>query len=171
MAIATAPVDFEAYDRNSKPTPLDGPALEALKACTELRSASLDALRSLSRQATLRPVGRGATVGAQGTRVDSAILVVRGRIRSVCRAPNGREVSVEVFRTGDLIADFVHRAAGRGRDGLLLQQGAQGVGDGRVFDTGVDEQESRRADTYGEAGDAGGRGLHCSTRRCVRRWP
>jgi CRP-like cAMP-binding protein len=66
----------------------------------------LDALRSLSRQATLRPVGRGATVGAQGTRVDSAILVVRGRIRSVCRAPNGREVSVEVFRTGDLIADF-----------------------------------------------------------------
>ena len=29
MAIATAPVDFEAYDRYSKPTPLDGPALEA----------------------------------------------------------------------------------------------------------------------------------------------
>ena len=106
MAIATAPVDFDAYDRSSKPTPLDGPALEALKACTELRSASLDALRSLSRQATLRPVGRGATVGTQGTRMDAAILVVRGRIRSVCRAPNGREISVEVFRTGDLIADF-----------------------------------------------------------------
>src|SRR5262245_47285855 len=106
MAMATAPVDFEAYDRPSKPTPLDGPALEALKACAELRSASLDALRALARQATLRPIGRGATVGAQGTRLDAAILVVRGRIRSVCRAPNGREVSVEVFRTGDLIADF-----------------------------------------------------------------
>jgi CRP-like cAMP-binding protein len=106
MAIATAPVDFEAYDRPSKPTPLDGPALEALKACAELRGVSLDALRSLARQATLRPVGRGATVGAQGTRLDAAILVVRGRIRSVCRAPNGREISVEVFRTGDLVADF-----------------------------------------------------------------
>ena len=106
MAIATAPVDFEAYDR-TKTTPLDGPALEALKACGELRSASLDSLRSLARQGTLRPVGRGATVAAQGTRLDSAILVVRGRIRSVCRASNGREISVEVFRTGDLVADFV----------------------------------------------------------------
>src|SRR6185436_1479835 len=116
MAIATAPVDFEAYERNSKPTPLDGPALEALKACTELRSASLDALRSLSRQATLRPVGRGATVGAQGSRLDSAILVVRGRIRSVCRASNGREISVEVFRAGDLIADFVLASDALGND-------------------------------------------------------
>src|SRR5437773_1933495 len=52
------------------------------------------------------PVGRGGTVAAQGTRLDAAVLVVRGRIRSVCRAPNGREISVEVFRTGDLIADF-----------------------------------------------------------------
>ena len=66
MAIATAPVDFDAYDRSSKPTPLDGPALEALKACAELRGASLDALRTLSRQATLRPVGRGATVARPG---------------------------------------------------------------------------------------------------------
>jgi len=107
MAIATAPVDFEAYDRPVKPAALEGPALEALKACSELRSASLDALRSLARQSTLRPIGRGATVGAQGTRMDAAILVVRGRVRSVCRAPNGREISVEVFRTGDLIADFV----------------------------------------------------------------
>jgi CRP-like cAMP-binding protein len=106
MAIATAPVDFEAYDRPVKPTPVDGPALEALKACAELRSAPLDALRALARQATLRPLGRSATVGAQGTRMDTAILVVRGRVRSVCRAPNGREISVEVFRTGDLIADF-----------------------------------------------------------------
>lgn len=107
MAIATAPVDFEAYDRTPKPTPLDGPALEALKACVELRSASLDTLRALSRQATLRTMGRGATVAAQGTRLDAAVLVVRGRIRSVCRASNGREISVEVFRAGDLIADFV----------------------------------------------------------------
>ena len=106
MAIATAPVDFEAYDRSLKPTPLDGPALEALKACAELRSASLDALRALSRQATLRPSDAAPPSARQGTRLDAAILVVRGRIRSVCRAANGREISVEVFRIGDLIADF-----------------------------------------------------------------
>ena len=134
MAIATAPVDFDAYDRSPKPTPLDGPALEALKACAELRSASLDALRSLSRQATLRPVGRGATVGAQGTRLDAAILVVRGRIRSVCRAPNGREISVEVFRTGDLIADFA-----LARDAPLAQR----LGGGRELDAADDSARGR----------------------------
>lgn len=106
MAIATATIDFDPYDRHVKPT-ADGPALEALKACTVLRSASLDALRTLSRQATVRPIGRGTSIGAQGTRLDAAILVVRGRIRSVCRAANGREISVEVFRSGELIADAV----------------------------------------------------------------
>jgi len=106
MAIATATIDFDPYDRHVKPTG-DGPALEALKACTVLRSASLDALRALARQATIRPIGRGTAIGAQGTRLDSAILVVRGRIRSVCRAANGREISVEVFRSGELIADAV----------------------------------------------------------------
>ena len=59
---------------------------------------------------------RGSRPSARGPRRDGRraghpawtrlILVVRGRIRSVCRAPNGREISVEVFRTGDLIADF-----------------------------------------------------------------
>jgi CRP-like cAMP-binding protein len=106
MAIATASIDFDPYDRPVKPTG-DGPALEALKACAVLRSASLDALRALARQATTRPIGRGTAVGAQGTRLDAAVLVVRGRIRSVCRAANGREISVEVFRTGELIADGV----------------------------------------------------------------
>jgi CRP-like cAMP-binding protein len=106
MAIATAPVDFETYDR-SKTTPLDGPALEALKACAELRSVPLDALRSLAWHGMFWLVGCGVIVAAQGTRLDSAIMVVRGRVRSVCRASNGREISVEVFRPGDLIADFV----------------------------------------------------------------
>src|SRR5205085_2384342 len=102
--------------------PLDSPALEALKACAELRSASLDALRSLARQATLRTMSRGATVAAQGTRSDAAILVVRGRIRSVCRAPNGREIAVEVFRTGDLIADLALVALGQ-QDGTPQPEG------------------------------------------------
>src|SRR5262245_20962256 len=105
MAIATASIDFDPYDR-PKPT-TDGPALEALKASPLLRSAPPDALRRLARQATIRPIGRGTAVGAQGTRLDRAILVPHWRIRSVCRAANGREISVEVFRGGELIADAV----------------------------------------------------------------
>ena len=100
MAIATAPVDFEAYDRHLKPTPPTDPALEALKACAELRSASLDALRALSRQATLRPDGprhhgrrAGDAVGRRHPRrsgTDSLRLPRRpmvARSRSRCFAP------------------------------------------------------------------------------------
>jgi hypothetical protein len=60
MAIATASIDFDPYDRHVKPT-ADGPALEALKSCAVLRSASPDALRALARQATIRPIGRGSS--------------------------------------------------------------------------------------------------------------
>lgn len=109
MAIATATassLDFDTFDRLRKPVSAgEGPAVEALRACPQLMAAPLETLRSLARQSTLRTVNRGTVLAAQGTRLDSAMLVVRGRIRSVCRAPNGREISVEVFRAGELVAD------------------------------------------------------------------
>jgi CRP-like cAMP-binding protein len=106
MAIATAPVDFDPYG-NLIPPPAnpEGPALEALRSCAQLRRASADALRTLAQAATLRAVGRGTILAAQGAQFDAAIVVVRGRVRAVCRAVNGREISVETFRSGDLIAD------------------------------------------------------------------
>ena len=106
MAIATARIDFDAYDRLVPAAATqDLPLLEALRACMLLRTAPADTLRALARQSTLRPVNRGATIAAQGTGFDGAIVVVRGRIRSVCRAANGREISVEIFGPGDLVAD------------------------------------------------------------------
>jgi CRP-like cAMP-binding protein len=106
MAIATATLDFDSYGKLMRPAvPAEMPGLEALKSCPQLQLASDEALRALARDATLRPVNRGATVAAQGARLEGAILVVRGRIRAVCRAVNGREISVEMFRAGDLIAD------------------------------------------------------------------
>jgi CRP-like cAMP-binding protein len=107
IATATAPsLDFESFDRLRKPVPAgEGPAVEALRACPQLMAAPIEALRSLARLSTLRSVNRGTVIAPQGTRLGSAMLVVRGRLRSVCRAANGREISVEVFRAGELVAD------------------------------------------------------------------
>jgi CRP-like cAMP-binding protein len=106
MAIATATLDFDPFEKLMTPAPsVEAPALEALRSCAQLRQASADALRALAQAATVRTLGRGTIVAAQGGRFDSALLVVRGRVRAVCRAANGREISVETFRAGDLIAD------------------------------------------------------------------
>jgi CRP/FNR family cyclic AMP-dependent transcriptional regulator len=106
MAMATATLDYDHFDRAVKPAQgTSGPELEALQACPDLRDAPPEALRALARHTTLRSISRGGTILAQGSRPEGALLVVRGTIRSVCRAANGREISVELFRAGDLIAD------------------------------------------------------------------
>jgi CRP/FNR family cyclic AMP-dependent transcriptional regulator len=106
MAIATATLDFDPLGKMMTPAPTaEAPALEALRGCVQLRRASADALRFLAQASTSRSIGRGTIVAAQSGQFDSAILVVRGKVRAVCRAANGREISVETFRAGDLIAD------------------------------------------------------------------
>jgi len=106
MAIATATLDFDSYGKLMRPAvPADAPILEALRECPQLARLSPEAARGLTRDASLRTVGRGANVAPQGGRLDAAIVVARGRIRAVCRAVNGREISMEIFRAGDLIAD------------------------------------------------------------------
>lgn len=106
MAIATASIDFDRFDRVVKPAPGPGATeLEALSGCPQLRGVPAANLEPLVRQASLRVVARGATIFPQGAKPDAALLVVRGTVRSVSRAANGREVSVELFREGELIAD------------------------------------------------------------------
>jgi CRP/FNR family cyclic AMP-dependent transcriptional regulator len=108
MAIATATLNYDPFSRSVKvPSSTDGPALEALRACPQLRGATTEALRIVARQSTLRPVSRGTILAAQGSRIDFAMLLIRGKLRSVCRSENGREISVEVFRGAELIADSV----------------------------------------------------------------
>jgi CRP-like cAMP-binding protein len=126
MAIATvtAPVDFDAYDRVAgTPATADAPALEALKSCEQLKSAPVEALRLLARHATLRSVNRGSTLAPQGGGLDVAMLVVRGRIRSVQRAANGREISVEIFKSGDLVADGALAPSPLGNDWEAVEHG------------------------------------------------
>ncbi len=107
MAIATATLDFDPFGKMLTPPPptAEASAFEALRGCVQLRRATIDALRAMAQAATVRSLGRGAIVAAQGGQFDAAILVVRGKVRAVCRAANGREISVETFRAGDLIAD------------------------------------------------------------------
>ena len=103
MAIATATLDFDPFGKILTPPPptAEASAFEALRGCVQLRRATIDALRAMARAATVRSLGRGAIVAAQGGQFDAAILVVRGKVRAVCRAANGREISVETFRAGD----------------------------------------------------------------------
>ena len=147
MAIATAPVDFEAYDRPSKPTPLTARRSKRsrLAPSSEARRSTLcDRCRGRRR---CGPWAAAPRVAAQGSRLDAAILVVRGRIRSVCRAPNGREISVEVFRHGgfDRRLRSCRTAAG------------QRLGGGRELDAGDDS--AGRADDVPARGARGPDGL------------
>jgi CRP-like cAMP-binding protein len=106
MAIATASLDLERYSRSPKVSSVS-PELAALQACPLLATTSPSALQALAGASTTRTVARGGVVAAEGSVVAQAVLVVRGRVRAVRRAANGREIAVEVFRAGDLVADGV----------------------------------------------------------------
>jgi CRP-like cAMP-binding protein len=104
MAIATASLDLDRYGRAPKVAP-QSPELEALQGCPVLGNVPASALETLVRGAVLRSVARGAIVASEGASVPHVLVIVRGRLRAVRRASSGREVTVEVFRQGDLVAD------------------------------------------------------------------
>jgi CRP-like cAMP-binding protein len=53
----------------------------------------------------MKQVPRSSTLAAEGSTPAHAFLVLRGRVRAVRRGEGGREITLEVFRAGDLIAD------------------------------------------------------------------
>jgi CRP/FNR family cyclic AMP-dependent transcriptional regulator len=111
MAIAPASIvpdspGFERYGRSPKLASLT-PELAALQSCPLLADGPPALLQPLAAACSSRPFARGATVAAQGAPVTHAVLVVRGRLRAVRRSANGREMTVEIFRAGDLLADAV----------------------------------------------------------------
>jgi CRP-like cAMP-binding protein len=105
MAIATASLDFDRLGRTpTKLSPLT-PELSALQGSPLLAGTAPSALQALAAASTLRSVARGTIVAAEGSTVAHAIVIVRGRMRAVRRASNGREIAVEVFRAGEVVAD------------------------------------------------------------------
>jgi CRP/FNR family transcriptional regulator, cyclic AMP receptor protein len=104
MTIATASLDFDRFNRPPKLSALT-PELAALQSCPLFADASPSALQALVAAASLRSVARGTIVATEGSPAPAVVLVARGRLRAVRRAASGREITVEVFRPGDLLAD------------------------------------------------------------------
>ena len=104
MAIATASLELDRYGRVPKVTATT-PERDALAGCALLAGVREAVLEMLAKQAMLRSVTRGSIIASEGAPAPHVIYVARGRVRAVRRASNGREVTVEIFRQGDLVAD------------------------------------------------------------------
>jgi CRP-like cAMP-binding protein len=110
MPIATASsLDFDRFGRTAKVSPitpsLTTPELAALQACPALAGLPPATLQSLAGAASVKTVARGAIIATEGALAPQVVLVVRGRLRAVRRAANGREITVEVLEPGELLAD------------------------------------------------------------------
>lgn len=84
------------------PSHVPGPAVLLASGWFGSDATTLTALAAAS---TTRTLPRGAVVGQQGQIVANCYLVLRGRLRAIRRGDSGREVTVEVFQKGDLMAD------------------------------------------------------------------
>ncbi len=84
------------------------PALSALQSSAWFAGFPPNALESLSPSASLRSFSvRQQVLPSEGRWLGAAVLVVKGCIRAVRRTDNARELTLETFRAGDLIADAV----------------------------------------------------------------
>ncbi|HVR63973.1 MAG TPA: Crp/Fnr family transcriptional regulator [Polyangia bacterium] len=105
MATASVPIEMNAYGKNTTTPTIIAPELAALQASDLFAHFAPAMLRALAGRSSLKQLGRGAVLGSTDTVPESTFLVVRGRIRAVRRGANGREITVESFRAGDLLAD------------------------------------------------------------------
>jgi CRP-like cAMP-binding protein len=112
MPIATASsLDLDRFGRTSatKVSPISQsfttPELAALQSCPALASLPAATLQSLAAASSVKAVARGAVIATEGALAPQVVLVARGRLRAVRRAANGREITVEVLRAGELLAD------------------------------------------------------------------
>src|SRR6185295_8452559 len=105
MPIATAALEVNPYGRIRKPVPPSTPELAALLECPLFAGTDPATLHSLSLACSIKQVSRSSTLAAEGSLPGQAFLVLRGRVRAVRRGEGGREITLEVFRAGDLIAD------------------------------------------------------------------
>lgn len=105
MAIATASVEMNSLGKTTAGPAIISPELAALQSAELFSRVQPAVVRALAARSSLKQIGRGVVLAATGVVPDNTFLVVRGRIRAVRRGPNGREITVESFRAGDLLAD------------------------------------------------------------------
>jgi CRP/FNR family transcriptional regulator, cyclic AMP receptor protein len=99
------------------------PALSALRNSAWFSAYPQNALTTLSMSASLTSFSARQQVVLEGRWLGAAVLVVKGCLRAVRRTDNARELTLETFRPGDLIADAVISADGTvPGDGLVAAE-------------------------------------------------
>ena len=107
MSIANASLDFNGLGKARKIVPPTSPELTALSSCAAFAGADPTTLQSLAQACSVRQIARGASLATEGSAINQAFLVIKGHVRAVRRGESGREITLEVFRPGDLIGDAV----------------------------------------------------------------
>jgi CRP-like cAMP-binding protein len=83
------------------------PALGALRDSAWFSAFPQNTLTALSMSSSLCSFSARQQVLIEGRWLGAAVLVVKGSLRSVRRTDNARELTLETFRPGDLVADSV----------------------------------------------------------------
>jgi len=101
MTIA-ASIDYSSSVRKSSPVGPEFAALSGVPAFTGLPS---QVLAALSAGSSIRRFSRRSVMCAEGTVPSQVFVVLRGKVRAVRRSDSGREVTLETFQPGDVLAD------------------------------------------------------------------
>jgi CRP-like cAMP-binding protein len=107
MSIANVSLDFNGLGKARKVVPPSTTELSALSGCAAFAGADPSVLQSLSQACSVRQIARGASLATEGSVITQAFLVLKGHVRAVRRGESGREITLEVFRPGDLIGDVL----------------------------------------------------------------
>lgn len=109
MSIAASivlPPRGEYSPRSHKPAP-GGPELAALDGVAVLAALPVEVKAALAAGASLRRFSRRGLLAAEGSVPGHVFVILSGRVRAVRRSVSGREVSLETFQGGNLLADGV----------------------------------------------------------------
>jgi CRP/FNR family cyclic AMP-dependent transcriptional regulator len=101
MSIA-ASLDFSS--RLRRPAPVS-PELAALEGVPLFAGFPAQVLASLAARASVRHLSRRGMLAPEGSVPLHLFVVLRGKVRAVRRSDSGREVTLETFQAGDLLAD------------------------------------------------------------------
>lgn len=108
MAIA-ASLDFSARTRKPQNNIVSGltPELAALGGVALFAGLPPTVHAALAAGATLRRFSRRSLLVSEGSAPSQVFVVLSGKVRAVRRAISGREVTLETFHAGDVLADAV----------------------------------------------------------------
>ncbi len=104
MSIA-ASLDFSS--RSPKTSPVVTPEFSAMGRIPVLAGLPIEAQSALVAGAAIRRFARRDLLAEEGRVPTHVFAILGGRVRAVRRSPSGREVTLETFHGGDLLADSV----------------------------------------------------------------